>query len=504
MATTYSSAEIGIDAPLVTVEADVSFGLPKVMIVGLPETAVKESKDRVKAAITSSNFDFPSNRVTVNLAPADLPKTSGRYDLAIAVAILAASDQISVEPLKQYELLGELALTGYIRSVRGVLPTALRNKQESRYLVVPQANGAEAALSESTQMFIATTLKSVVAHLEGTATLARPRKKRSAPRPRNPLRLSDIKGQAHAKRALTIAASGGHNILFIGPPGTGKTMLASRLPGLIPSMDLDQCLEVASVASVSRQTFNHRTWGVRPFRSPHHTASAVAMVGGSSPPKPGEISLAHHGVLFLDELPEFSRQVLEVLREPLESGEIWISRAAQQVRYPADFQLVTAMNPCPCGYFGDELNTCECSLDKIYRYRSKISGPLLDRIDIHVEVPPLPPGTLSSGSYSAAHASDDEVIQLIEITQGKMLSRQGRINTKLVGREIEKHCELRKEDQKFLDLAVTKLGISARGYFKILRIARTIADLADEEHIATNHVTEALGYRKLDRTNAVR
>lgn len=500
VATTYASAELGIEAPQVTVEVDTASGLPQILIVGLPQTAVRESKDRVKAAIVASGFKFPSQRVTINLAPADLPKTSGRYDLAIAVAVLAASGQVPKDRIRDYELLGELSLDGALRPIRGILPAALRRSNRRRFMIIPASNAEEGALSRSSRVMIADHLRQVTDHLIHDLELdGLP----AAPEPacmNDGVRMSDVKGQVAAKRALTLAAAGGHNLIMIGPPGTGKTMLAGRMPGLLPPATVDEALQVASIQSVSKQSFEPVDWGARPFRSPHHTASAVALVGGGSPPRPGEISLAHLGVLFLDELPEFSRQVLEVLREPLESGEIWISRAAHQVRYPARFQLIAAMNPCPCGYYGDERHPCECTVDRIHQYRARVSGPLLDRIDLHVEVPALPPGTLATSVTSADKSENETVRVRIADARRLMIDRQGCLNAALKPGDIYRYCRLSEADQVMLEAAVNRLGISTRGYFRIIRVARTIADLSGSKRITAGHLMEAVGYRRLDRT----
>jgi len=498
IATTYSSAELGIEAPTVSVEAAAAPGLPHTQIVGLPETAVRESKDRVKAAIQASGFEYPSQRITVNLAPADLPKSTGRYDLAIAIAILAASRQIEAPELHRFEFLGELSLTGSVRGVSGVLPSVMRSELNGRTLIIPSENQEEASLAEGHSMLVAPSLISVVSHLTGNATLVAP----ESPVAGEPLpvpSIDDVRGQASAKRAIAIAAAGGHNLLMVGPPGTGKTMLASRLPGLVPGMTLKEALAVASIASVSRQSFDYRFFRRRPFRTPHHSASSVAMAGGGNPPRPGEISLAHLGVLFLDELPEYPRHVLEVLREPLESGEVWISRAGYQVHYPARFQLIAAMNPCPCGYFTDIRRDCECSADQIQRYRSRLSGPLLDRIDIHIEVPPLAPGEVARSGEEPTQESAKNLSERISEARERMLQRQGVDNATLGNQDVRQHCRITSRERRYLDMCTEKLGLSTRGYFKILKVARTIADLSGETDVTRQHLTEAVSYRKLDR-----
>ncbi len=493
--TTYASAELGIDAPLITVEVDVSAGLPQTRLVGLPETAVKESRERVKTAITSSGFEYPSRRITINLAPADMPKQGGRYDLAIAVAILAASKQIPSNRLEEFEFLGELSLTGALRPVSGALPAALRVQPENRFMIFAEGNASEAAISARANLYRATHLREVAGHIAGQQLL-----QTIKPAPAEPTILTtdpliDVKGQLAAKRALAIAAAGGHNLLMVGPPGTGKTMLAERLVDLMPPLTKKEALEVASIQSVSQA--NSCRWLERPFRAPHHTATAVAIVGGGNPPKPGEISLAHHGVLFLDELPEFPRSVLEVLREPLENGAIWISRASATVRFPARFQLIAAMNPCPCGFAGDESHHCDCTADAIQRYRNKISGPLLDRIDIHVEVPQLPRGVLSSRANERTEGNG--LLKEVAGARDRMYSRQDRPNAQLSGEHLRQTCHLAPSQRTMLDDAVTRLGISARGYFKVLKVARTISDLAGRDRILDEHLMEALGYRRSDR-----
>jgi magnesium chelatase family protein len=494
VATVASRALAGIDAPEVTVEVHLGPGLPAFHIVGLPDMEVREARDRVRAALNHARFEFPARRITVNLAPAELPKDSSRFDLPIALGILAASGQLAPESLAGQEFAGELSLTGELRPVRGALAMALSARAAGRAFVLPQGDAPQAALAEGARILPARSLLEVVAHLAGEAPLAQ--YTASAP-PEAPVYpdFSDVKGQQQVKRALEVAAAGSHSVLMVGPPGTGKSMLAARFPGILPALSEAEALEVAAIHSVSTNGFEALRWGQRPYRSPHHSASGAALVGGGVLPRPGEISLAHHGVLFLDELAEFDRDVLEALREPLESGRVSIARAARQALFPARFQLVAAMNPCPCGHCGDRAGRCRCTPERIARYRGRISGPLADRIDIKLEVPAPREAELVA---PVAGEPSEAIRNRVQRARQVQISRQGKPNSLLGTREIDRHCGTDRDGDQLLRHALARLLLSARAYHRVLRVARSIADLAQQTSIGAAHIAEAIQYRRLD------
>lgn len=496
LAILHCRAQYGTDAPSVTIEVFLSGGLPAFTIVGMAETAVRESKDRVRGALISSGFEFPQQRITVSLAPAEMKKAGGRYDLAIALGILAAKKQFPKSALDDVEVYGELSLGGDLRSVPAILPAALRAQAAGRRVIVPKCNEVEASLA-CANVYPATSLTQITSHLAGKELIDVVEKTDLAKVDPASNDLSDVRGQQNAKRALEIAAAGGHNLLFIGPPGTGKSMLARRLAGILPTMTDAEALETAAIDSVLGMPVAMHGWRQRPFRSPHHTASASALVGGGPGPRPGEISRAHNGVLFLDELPEFNRRALEVLREPLEMGRISISRAGGQAEYPANFQLIAAMNPCPCGYLGDRFSDCRCSGDRVAAYRRKISGPLLDRIDLHVEVLRPPTELLRSGESGGD--SSKTVRQRVEKAWTLQIKRSGVNNARLRGKDLDSVCEVTDECWALLENAAERFNLSARAHQRVLRVARTIADLAGDKKIAPPHVAEALSLRCLDR-----
>ncbi|WP_407084557.1 YifB family Mg chelatase-like AAA ATPase [Pluralibacter gergoviae] len=494
LAIVYTRAALGVNAPPITVEVHISSGLPGLTLVGLPETAVKESRDRVRSAIITSGYEFPAKKITINLAPADLPKEGGRYDLPIAIALLAASEQLKTGNLSQYELIGELALTGALRGVSGAISGAVEAIAAGRRIILPAENGPEAGLLDDARCYVAAHLQEVCAFLEGKAGLDNPVALLPDVRDGEAC-LSEIIGQQQGKRALEITAAGGHNVLLIGPPGTGKTMLAARLPGILPPLSNEEALQSAAIMSLLSASRVQQQWRKRPFRSPHHSASLAAMVGGGSIPLPGEISLAHNGILFLDELPEFERRVLDALREPIESGKVHISRTRAKITYPARFQLIAAMNPSPTGHYQGQHN--RCSPEQTMRYLARLSGPFLDRFDLSLEIPLPPAGLLSQPRTEGERSA--EVKKRVIAARDRQMARQGRLNALLGSSQISEYCALRNEDAVWLEETLVRLGLSIRAWQRLLKVSRTIADLAGVEQITRAHLQEALGYRAVER-----